>query len=127
MKHKALSFLAVAVGLLVTAVPLFAHHSTAMYDMEHLVTFTGTVTGFEFFNPHVLIHFEVRDESGTVEKWTALTASPQRLYRAGWNTKSLKPGDQITITGAPHKDGRKEMGLGKLVLPNGQALGLGVE
>lgn len=127
MKHKALSFLAGAVGLLVASVPLFAHHSTASYDMEHLVTFTATVTAFEFVNPHVLIHFEVKDESGNVEKWTALTAPPQRLYRAGWNTKSLKLGDQITITGAPHKDGRKEMGLGKLVLSNGQTLGLGAE
>lgn len=127
MKRKAPFLGAVAVGLLVVSVPLFAHHSTASYDMQHLVTFTATVTGLEFTNPHVLIHFEVRDESGNVEKWTALTAPPQRLYRAGWNTKILKPGDQITITGAPHKDGKKEMGLGKLVLPNGQALGLGAE
>jgi len=127
MKHKAPFLGAVAVGLLVVSVPLFAHHSTASYDMQHLVTFTATVTGFEFTNPHVLIHFEVRDESGNVEKWTALTAPPQRLYRAGWNTKILKVGDQITITGAPHKDGRKEMGLGKLVAPNGQTLGLGAE
>ena len=127
MKRKRLAVFAVIVGFGVASVPLLAHHSTASYDMEHLVTFTATVTGFEFVNPHVLIHFEVKDESGNVEKWTALTAPPQRLYRAGWNTKILKPGDQITITGAPHKDGRKEMGLGKLVAPNGQELKLGAE
>ena len=127
MKSKRLAILAAFVSLLVGSGPLVAHHSTAMYDMEHLVTFTATVTGFEFVNPHVLIHFEVRDESGNVEKWTALTAPPQRLYRAGWSTKTLRPGDQITITGAPHKDGRKEMGMAKLVGPSGQVLGLGVE
>ena len=99
MKSKRLAILAAFVGLLVASGPLLAHHSTASYDMEHLVTFSATVTGFEFVNPHVLIHFEVKDESGNVQQWTALTAPPQRLYRAGWNTKILKPGDQIIVTG----------------------------
>jgi len=127
MRNKLLALLAVAVGLGVASGPLVAHHSTTSYDTQHPVTFAATVTGFEFVIPHVLIHFEVKDESGNVKKWTALTAPPQKLYRAGWSKKSLKPGDQITITGAPHKEGRKEMALGKLVGPDGQELRLEAE
>ena len=127
MKSKRLAILAAFVGFLVASGPLLAHHSTAMYDMEHLVTFTGTITGFQFTNPHVTFEFEVTDESGNVVKWSVLTGPPQRLYRAGWNTKTLKPGDRVTITGAPAKDGRHDMGLGKLVGPNGQELKLGAE
>jgi len=109
--------------------PLVAHHSATSYDREHPITLTGTVTEFQFTNPHgqLLFEVEVRDESGNVEKWTALSAPPQRLYRSGWNRNTLKPGDRITITGAPHKQGRKELGVVKLVGPTGQELILGAE
>ena len=127
MKNKWLAVFAVIVAFLVASGPLLAHHSTASYDTEHLVTFTGTITGFRFTNPHVTFEFEVTDKSGNVVKWSVLTGPPQRLYRAGWNTNTLKPGDRVTITGAPNKEGRKEMGLGKLVGPAGQELKLGAE
>jgi len=127
MKNKLLAVLAVAVSLLVVSGPLFAHHSVTNYDREHPVTLTGTVTEFRFVNPHVLVIFEVKEEGGTVVTWAAGSAPPQRLYRAGWNTKTLKPGDQITITGAPHKEGKKEMSVIKLVGPTGQELTQGAE
>jgi hypothetical protein len=62
-----------------------------------------------------------------VEKWVALSGPPQRLYRAGWRADTLKPGDQITITGAPSKDGRKYMGVKKMIAPSGQVLTEGAE
>ncbi len=102
--------------------PLLAHHSITNYDREHPVTLTGTVVAFNFINPHVTIVFEVEQEDGTVVPWAAGTAPPQRLYRAGWNTKTLKPGDRITITGAPHKEGIKEMAVIKVVGPKGDVL-----
>ena len=127
MKNKRLAVFAVAAGLLVLSGPLFAHHAASTYDQEHPVTLTGTVTEFRFVNPHVLVIFEVKEEGGTVVTWAAGSAPPQRLYRAGWNTKTLKPGDQITITGAPHKEGKKEMSVIKLVGPTGQELTQGAE
>lgn len=127
MKNRVLAVLLVAAGLSVLSGLLFAHHSVTNYDREHPVTLTGTVTDFLFVNPHVLIVFEVTQEDGTVVKWAAGTAPPQRLYRAGWNTKTLKPGDQITVTGAPHKEGKKEMSVIKLVGPTGQVLTQGAE
>ena len=101
---------------------LYAHHSAAKYDIEHQITLKGTVTKFSFTNPHTQVHFKVKDEQGNVEQWTVQSAPPQRLYRAGWNAKTLKPGDIITVTGAPAKDGSKVMNNRKLVGPNGKVL-----
>ena len=112
----------VGLGLLLLATPMLAHHSAAMWDRQHHVTLKGTVTEVTFSNPHVQIHFEAKDDKGNPEQWLAESAPPQRLYRVGWNSKTLKLGDQITITGAPSKDGRKIVNIRELVGPRGQTL-----
>ncbi|MCH6545828.1 MAG: hypothetical protein IH796_07480 [Deltaproteobacteria bacterium] len=122
MKNKVLAVVSVTVGLLLASGPMFAHHSSAMYDADHPVTLAGTVTEFRFINPHVQIHFEVQDENGKVVKWMAGSESPVRLFREGWNKETLKPGDQIIMTCAPAKDGRKICNLVRIVGPNGQVL-----
>jgi len=109
----------VAGGLLVLAGPMFAHHSLANYDRQQTITLTGTVTEFLLKNPHMIIVFEVKEEDGTVVKWTAGSSSPMRLFRMGWKTTMLQPGDQITVTGGPHRGGKKELWLNKLVGPSG--------
>ncbi len=127
MKKNLSVVLAWGVSLLVVSGPAFAHHAGSTYDSEHQVTVTGTVTEFLFVNPHAQVRFEVKDDKGEVTQWTAESAPPQRLYRAGWTRNSLKPGDLITVTGAPAKDGRKFMSVRKLVAPSGQVLGQGAE
>jgi len=117
---KLLAVWGVAVGLLVLSVPLFAHHSLANYDREKEITLTGTVTEFLLKNPHSYIVFEVKEADGTVVKWTAGSSSPMRLFRMGWKTTTLKPGDPITVTGGPHRGGKKEVWLNKLVGPGGE-------
>ena len=116
---KALAVWVVAAGLLVLSGPLFAHHSLANYDREKEITLTGTVTEFLLKNPHSFIVFEVKEADGTAVKWTAGSSSPMRLFRMGWKTTTLKPGDQITVTGGPHRGGKKEVWLNKLVGPGG--------
>ena len=111
--------LVLAAALLVSAGTLAAHHAGAEYDREHPVTMTGTVATFEFANPHARIHFDVKDEKGAVTRWIAETAPPMRLFRVGWKRDSLKPGDSITVTGFPAKDGSKTLGLRRLMPPNG--------
>ena len=122
MKRKLLAVLAAGVVLLLVSGPLLAHHGGAQYDTKHAVTVTGTVTEFMFTNPHVQIHFEVKDETGNVDKWVAETASPQRLFSIGWNAKTLKAGDKITVTGAQLKDGQKIVSIIKLVGGNAPVL-----
>src|SRR6266404_7935847 len=97
----------IAIVLLAAAVPALAHHAGSLYDRDHNISVTGTVTKYEFMNPHTRITFEAKDDQGNIVKWVAESAPPQRLYRSGWRTDSLKPGDVITVTGFPMKDGSK--------------------
>ncbi len=117
VKNDLLAVLAVAVGLLIASGPMFAHHSMAVYDRSREVTIQGTVTKFQFANPHTQIMIDVKKENGEIENWTAVASPPNGLRRAGWRRDSIKPGDQITVTGFPHKDGRPIMAvLGKVVV-----------
>jgi hypothetical protein len=125
MKSKLFAVLAAGVVLLMVSAPMFAHHGGAQYDTKHPVTITGTVTEYLFTNPHVQIHFDVTGESAGVEKWIAETASPQRLFGYGWNAKTLKSGDKITVTGAPLKDGTRIVTIIKLVGGNAPTLTTG--
>ena len=110
------------VGLLASSQPVLAHHGSAMYDASHTVTVKGTVTSFEFMNPHCAIHFDVKDEKGSVISWTADTNNPSMLARGGWTKDSVKPGDEITVVGNPAKSGSSSLLLKKVVLPNGKEL-----
>jgi hypothetical protein len=125
MKSKLFAVLAAGVVLLMISGPMLAHHGGAQYDTKHAVTVTGNVTEYMFTNPHVQIHFDVKDDSGKAEKWIAETASPQRLFSFGWNAKTLKAGDKITVTGAQLKDGQKIVSVIKLVGGNAPALTTG--
>ena len=123
VKRELLVVMAVSMVLAFASRPAFAHHSGAMYDNDHPVTLTGTVTQYQLINPHTVIRFDVTDSQGKVENWEGITGTPQKLYRAGWRTDTLKPGDQVTITGAPYRDGRKVMGVKKVIGPDGKVWG----
>ena len=116
---RKLSVWAGAAGLIALSGPTFAHHSLANYDRENAITLTGTVTEFQLKNPHSYIVFEVKGADGTVVKWKAGTSSPMRLFRLGWKTTTLQPGDQITVTGGRHRGEKPEIWLNKLEVPNG--------
>ena len=108
-------------GLILASRAVFAHHAGTAYDAEHPITLSGTVTGFELVSPHTQIHFDVKDEKGHVTSWVALSGPPQRMYRSGWKSDTLKAGDQITVTGPPSKDGGKYLGVKKIIV-NGHEL-----
>jgi len=122
MKTKLFACFVVITCLLLASRPLFAHHSMSIYDMSQTITMKATVADFDWSNPHVQIHFDVKDDKGNVEKWLAECPGPNRLSKTGWNKDSLKPQEEITITGNPTKDGSKSIRLGKVVLPNGEEL-----
>jgi hypothetical protein len=127
MKKRLFAAFAGSVLLLLVSSPLLAHHAGSLYDREHPVTLTGTVTKYLMINPHAQIHFEVKKDDGTVETWVAETAGPQRLLRVGWNKNTLKAGDTITVTGAQFKDGRKYLSIYKLTGGNAPVLTEGAE
>lgn len=118
---------AAALGMMGIAVSAAAHHSGSVYDRENHITLEGIVTEYVFTSPHVQIHFRTKNEEGRSEKWIALSAPPQRLYRSGWNGRSLNDGDEITVTGAPRKDGTHVLNIRRLVGPTGQVLREGAD
>lgn len=98
----------------------WAHHGDAGYDVTKMITVKGTVTDFEFANPHVEIALDVKNEDGAVEKWQAEMNSPNILARAsGWNRNTLKAGDQVVLEGHGAKHGLKVIRVEKVSLPDG--------
>ena len=125
MKFKCLGDFALVVGLLLTGIPLFAHHGTGVaYDTEKLVTLKGTVTEFRFQNPHAQIFLDVKDSTGKLQNWILEAVGIATLSRSGWTRSIMKPGDAITVTGNPAKNGSPSMRLTKVVLASGKELGL---
>ena len=99
MKNCRILFLAACCFLVLTPASVPAHHGTAAFDMVGVTTIKGTVTKFDFMNPHVLIYVDVAGESGKAELWVCEYSSNNHLSRVGWDKNSLKVGDQVTITG----------------------------
>jgi Family of unknown function (DUF6152) len=125
VNHRLLAVLIGAVGLLIVSGPLFAHHGSAAYDNTKLVTLTGTITDFEFIQPHPIISLDATDDHGNIVKWSIEMTSPNHLVRYGWNSKKLKPGDEITVSGNAAKNGLKVLNLRKISWTNGQEIPLG--
>ena len=117
----ALSWCLVAVG------SALAHHGSAAFDTKNPVTVSGTVTDFEFVNPHSQIYFNVKNDKGETEAWQAEVTAPTKLARAGWNKHTFKVGDSITVTGAPAKSNKHSLWVQKLVGPDGQPVPLEVD
>ena len=103
--------------------PLPAHHGEANYDTEKMVSVKGTVTQFEFMNPHVQITIDVKNDKGESEKWVGEARSPAMLSRyGGWDKDTIKVGDVITFFGHRTKNGTPFMRLDKIVKADGTEL-----
>src|SRR5258707_10204341 len=115
-----LLFLAVSFAALFVSAPLLAHHGEANYDTEKVVSVKGTVTSFQFINPHTLISLNANNDKGEIENWNCEARSPSMLVRVGgWDKNTLKTGDIITAFGYRAKSGSPVMRLQKIVLSDG--------
>jgi predicted dehydrogenase len=122
MKTRLLLIGSLVACLLTVSVPAFAHHAWHGYDMANVTTVKGTVTQFDWGNPHVWISLEVQGDKGGIEKWSAGGPSPSRMAGTGWDKETLKPGDQITAVGHRISDGTYSLRLVKVVLSDGREL-----
>ena len=102
----------------------FAHHSFAMFDQTKAVTIKGKVKEFEWVNPHAWIRLVVMDTKLNKEvEYAFEMGSVARSTKDGWKADTIRPGDIISVTMAPLKDGsRGGMYLGA-DLPNGKRMG----
>jgi hypothetical protein len=116
-----LLLLSVSAGLVISALPLCAHHSfAAEYDAKQPITLSGVVTKVEWMNPHTWFYLEVKDQNGSVVNWSCEGGNPNALARRGWKKDSLKVGDKVTVTAFRAKDGSLTVNARTVVLSDGR-------
>ena len=103
--------------------PSLAHHGFAAYSNER-VTVQATMTELRFVNPHVQLYFDIKNADGEVEHWQAELTAPNKLARGGWNQHTLKPGDQIQISGQVARNGGHSIRIREIITASGESLSL---
>lgn len=120
---KSLYLAALTVALAVMSAPAWVHHSGAMFDRTKETKITGTVTEFQWTNPHASFKVDVLGPDGKTETWSIEMNGPNNLIRAGWKRSSIKPGDKVTVTINPLRDGRPGGWYLGITLADGRTLG----
>ena len=120
MGHKVV--FAAGAALCAIALPAASHHSNAMFDATKTVEMAGTVKDFQWTNPHSWLLVTVADGQGKTTEWLLELGSPGALARTGWRPKTAVPGDKVTVTHHPLKDGNPGGQLLTVVLPNGKTM-----
>ena len=114
------------VGLMLAAVPVWAHHAfAAEFDAAKPIKFRGTVTKMEWINPHAWIHIDVKGEDGKVSSWMIEAAAPNALLRRGWTKSSLLAGTEILVEGFQAKDGANRANGSIITFTDGKKLIVG--
>lgn len=105
------------------AAPVLAHHSlSAEFDTDKVVTITGTITEMKWTNPHGWLYLDVKDEKGDTRSWAVEFASPNQLYRRGWQRSDLPAGKVVTVTGYSSRDNSPRISATDVKLPDGKTL-----
>ena len=112
--------------MIVMVVPALAHHSFAVYDHNKTLTIRGTVTKFQWTNPHGFIELDVHQSDGSMKHYSVELTSINMMQRVGWRSNMIKPGDKVQVVMAPLLSG-EPVGLGlEVVLADGKTMGLPV-
>lgn len=120
---RALNLIAAGGALLLMVLPALAHHSfAAEYDSTKKVELKGTVTKFEWTNPHAHFYLDVTGPDGKVANWNLELASPNMMQRNGWTRHSLQQGDHVTVVASQAKDGTNTASAETIVKSDGTKL-----
>jgi len=107
--------------VMLTAFLANAHHGWIEFDATREITLTGTATDFHFANPHCVIEFDATtDGKGAPQKWQAEFSSPGPMAKKGWTASSVEPGDAVTISGHPARNGVHAVHATRIRLANGK-------
>src|SRR5579871_314475 len=120
--NRILNAFFMTLGLLFPSQVLIAHHGLARFDTTHIVEMQGTVTDFQWINPHAYVYADLVDAHGKTANWALECGSLAMLSRFGWSPTVLKRGDKVKIRGFVAKDGTPYMSLSRLELSNGKVL-----
>jgi hypothetical protein len=108
------------------AIPAAAHHSFAVYDHTRSVTLRGTVTKFQWTNPHGFIELDVTQPDGSIKHWSVETTSINMMQRLGWRSTMIKAGDKLKVVAAPLLNGDPAALLLEVTFPDGKKMEPGV-
>ena len=115
---------ATALAFVALAAPVAqSHHSAAMFDDQVVLTLKGTVTRFDYVNPHSWLYVNVENEDGTTTEWGFELDAPPRLRRIGVPPTFWEPGDAVTVKTNPLRDGRPAGHLVGAVTEGGETFG----
>ena len=120
MRKRPFGMFAVVATLVSVSLPLCAHHGTAVFETDKALTMKGNVTEWDWSNPHCLLQFDIKNEGGQVVHWIAETQNPAEMVSLGWGKASFKPGDEVTVTLMPVKNGRPYGRIKLVALANGK-------
>ena len=123
MDMKALIAAGLGLAFPVLAIPAFAHHSYAEFDTDKKVTLSGTVKEFQWTNPHSWMLVMVPNAKGQPEQWAVELNSVSLLAARGWKPKTVMPGDKVTITFHPMRNGSRAGSYMAVKLPDGKVMG----
>ena len=113
--------LGAVLAVAVAAPAALAHHSFAMFDQSKIVTAKGKVTEFEWVNPHSWLRVMIADQAtGKQLQWAFEMSSPGTMSKLGMTPDIVKPGDTVTVTYHPMKDGSRGGQFMQALLPNGK-------
>jgi hypothetical protein len=126
MKSTMNSTLTAAIGVLLSALPAWAHHSfAAEFDEKKVVKLHGIVTQMEWVNPHAWIHINVTNPDGTVTAWMIEGNTPNGLLRRGFTKHSLEQGTEVFVEGYRAKSGDYKANGSSITFKDGKKLFLG--
>ena len=102
--------------------PVFAHHSAFAFDTENTMIIEGTVTEWFWANPHCLLMIDVMTNNGGIVHWVTETQAPANMIDAGWRKNDLKPGEEVTVTVQPARNGNPVGRIARVEFADGRTL-----
>lgn len=115
--------LAALAALTLPAAPALSHHSNSAYQVDEIITLTGTVKEWRWSNPHTWLYLTVEGGDGQPQEWAVEGRAPGILGRAGWHRSVLQPGETVTVHASPAKDGSAVGIIARVTKADGTILG----
>jgi hypothetical protein len=114
----AVILVAAGISLMLNA-PVLAHHGASTFSASE-ITMKGTVVEYIWKNPHVLLVWSTKDDSGKTVQWTGEVASPESMMSDdGWRKDTFKQGDELTFIVRPAKSGAPNGIIDQIKKPDG--------
>jgi hypothetical protein len=99
------------------ATPAAAHHTLTGYEARQ-ITLDGRIAEFSFTHPHPYLMLEVRPQGAAAESWKLEMDNLFELDEIGVTKATFRPGDKVTVSGAPGRNGARTLYVRRLDRPS---------